>query len=88
MRHMFLDTMLRPMEEREVIWKNQFGFTKGKFCLTNLVTFYDGVTASGNKGRASDVIYLDFSKALDGVLHKSFSLNWKDLDLVGELFNE
>lgn len=29
---------LKLMEEREVIWENQHGFTKGRSCLTNLVS--------------------------------------------------
>lgn len=40
-----METMQRHMENKEVICESQYGFTKSKLFLTNLVIFYKGAAA-------------------------------------------
>lgn len=52
-----------------MIRDSQHGFVKGRSCLTNLVEFFEEVTKEVDKGKAVDVVYMDFSKAFDKVPH-------------------
>lgn len=69
-----LETILKNVENEEVIDDNQHGSTNWKSLLSNLMAFCDGDKAMVDNGRAIDVIYLDFCKAqaFDTVLHDTF----------------
>lgn len=66
MEKLFQDVCANQKEEK-IIKSNKHGFTKGKSCLTNLVTFYEVMTGYIDEGRAVDTVYLGFSNTFDTV---------------------
>ncbi|KAJ7413617.1 rna-directed dna polymerase from mobile element jockey-like [Willisornis vidua] len=66
MDQILLETLLRHMENKELVGDSQHGFTKGQ--ITNSMALNVGITALIDEGRASDVIYLDSCKVFDTVL--------------------
>ncbi|CAM4590572.1 unnamed protein product [Lepidochelys kempii] len=69
MNQVLKESILKHLKERKVIRNSQHGFTKGKSCLTKLISFSHEITGSVDMAKAVDVIYLDFSKAFGMVSH-------------------
>ncbi|KAJ7406018.1 rna-directed dna polymerase from mobile element jockey-like [Willisornis vidua] len=79
MEQTLLEDILRHPENKAVIHDSQYGFTKGKLCLKNLVAFCVRVKALVNDVRVADVISLDLCKAFALSCMTSLSLNWRDM---------
>ncbi|RMC19332.1 hypothetical protein DUI87_03941 [Hirundo rustica rustica] len=69
MEQFILSANTQHLQDGQGIRPSQHGFTKGRSCLTNLVSFCDQVTCLVDAGKAVDVVYLDFSKAFYTVSH-------------------
>ena len=53
--------------------------------LTNLIEFFEEVTKMIDEGKAVDVVYMDFSKAFDKVLHGRLVQKVKSHGIRGQL---
>ena len=64
-----LGVIEKHQKDNAVIDPSQHRFTRGKSCLTNLISFYDKVTHLVDQGKPVNVIFWGFSKALNTVSH-------------------
>ena len=75
------------LEKHSLIHDSQHGFTKGRSCLTNLLSFYNKVFEAVDRDENYDVIYLDFSKAFDKVPHQRLLLKLQAHGVEGKVLN-
>ena len=75
------DHMMAGMKHK-LINPSQDGFLKAKSCLTNLLCFLEEITKW-----VDDVIYLDFQKAFDKVLHQRLLLKLKSHGMGNSIIN-
>ena len=64
------DQVQQFLDQNKLLYSSQYGFTKGKPCLTNEIEFFYGIFEWYDKGDSLDTINLDFSKAFDKVPHQ------------------
>uniref|UniRef100_A0A8B9VR48 Reverse transcriptase domain-containing protein n=1 Tax=Anas zonorhyncha TaxID=75864 RepID=A0A8B9VR48_9AVES len=69
MEKIILEVIEAHLGDNAVIGPSQHGFTRGRSCLTNLISFHDKNTHLADQGKPTVLIFLDFSKAFDTVSH-------------------
>ena len=69
MEQIILGEITQHVRGIQGIRPSQHRFMKDRSYLTNLISFFNWVTQLVDKGKAVDVVYLDFSDAFDTVSH-------------------
>ena len=81
------ENIRKHLETNKLILDTQHGFTQGRSCLTNLLTFFADVYEAVDSDKEYDVIYLDFSKAFDKVPHERLLRKIKAHGIGGTLLD-
>ena len=77
----------KHLDDHNLIRHSQHGFSKGKSCLTNLLSFYRKVFETVDKGDSYDIVFLDFSKAFDRVPHRKLLSKIKAHGIGGKVLD-
>ncbi len=79
------DHIMQHLDNNGLIRDTQHGFMKGRSCTTNLVTFFDKVSAAVDRGDPVDIFYLDFAKAFDKVPRERLLVKIAAKGVAGEV---
>ena len=73
------------LEGNNLLNANQHGFWSKRSCLTQLLENYDTILNLVEEGTNVDVVYLDFAKAFDKVVHGILCHKLKQLIIGGKV---
>jgi len=71
MEQIILSAITQYVDDNKVIKHSQHWLTKGRSCLTNLISFYHKVTCLVHEGKAVVVVHFKISKVFDTVSHST-----------------
>jgi len=74
MERVIVNQMLDFLHAHQLITPAQYGFQHGSSTIIQLIECHSAWLTSQNKGDATDVIYLDYAKAFDSVIHAKLLL--------------
>ena len=85
----FFEHVLKPQIQKfldlnEILTESQHGFRPMRSCLSQLLSHYNTVIEDLEKGKTTDIIYLDFAKAFDSVDIFILSKEMKKIGISGQ----
>ena len=81
------DKIQQHVDDHSALSQKQHGFSKGKSCLTNLLETFEDITDSLDRGDGVDVVFLDYQKAFDSVLHRRLLSKMQAYEIGGKILN-
>jgi hypothetical protein len=85
MERIISDQMWIYLQQNNLISNNQYGFRKGRSTSVQLLESYNDWVNNQNSGFSTDVIYLDFCKAFDSVVHSKLIAKLASYGIGNEL---
>jgi hypothetical protein len=79
------DGIMEHMNDNKLFTQHQYGFRRGRSCVTQLLEIMDHWTDLLDEGKNIDVIYLDFQKAFDTVPHMRLLKKMEAYGICGEV---
>ena len=70
MESIIMDHLMNHLLTSNLLSAYQFGFVPGRSCTTQLLQVLDYLTKHLDNGESVNVIYLDYQKAFDSILHQ------------------
>ena len=74
MERIITDQLMSYLPDNNLLFFQQFNFQKNSSTLMQVLDCYNDWSAAQNAGNSVDVIYLNFAKAFDSVVHSKFLL--------------
>ena len=87
MERIINDHILSNLSTNNLIGRHQFGFQKQCSNITQLIDCYSDWSSAINDRSSVDVIYLDYAKAFDSVVHSKLFLKLEAHEIAGKMLS-
>ena len=81
------DHIITFLSDKNSFCTQQHGFTYHKSCFTNLLETFEDWTKSNDQGLSTDIVFLDFKKGFDSVLHQRLLIKLRGYGIKNNCLN-
>ena len=87
MERILKNKIVDHLERNDLLSNEQYGFRSKRSCVLQLLETLEEWTSCVDRGKSLDVIYFDFAKAFDSVLHKRLLSKMHSYGIRGNILN-